>query len=163
VGASDNLSRGQSTFMVEMLETANILNNATDKSFIILDELGRGTSTYDGIAIAWAVAEYILQNIKAKTLFATHYFELTDLEKEFPQVKNKSMSLLENEKGIIFLYKIKDGIQDKSYGVEVAKLGGLPQTVINRAKSIQKELELKESKAEGKFLKTEQISFSAEE
>ena len=133
IGASDDLSKGQSTFMVEMAETANILNNATEKSLIILDEIGRGTSTYDGISIAWAVAEFLLTK-KAKTLFATHYFELTDLEKEFDGAINYNIAVKENDDGIVFLRKIIKGSADKSYGVHVAKLAGLPFSVIKRAK-----------------------------
>lgn len=141
IGASDNLSKGQSTFMVEMLETANILNNATKNSLVILDEIGRGTSTYDGISIAWAVAKHLLNTIGAKTLFATHYWELTRLEAEFPGVKNFKVAVQENEDGIVFLHKILQGHADKSYGIHVAKLAGLPSTVIASASSILKELE----------------------
>lgn len=133
IGASDDLFKGQSTFMVEMTETANILHNATHKSLVILDEIGRGTSTYDGIAIASAVAEHLLNVVKAKTLFATHFWELTKLQEEYPKVKNSRVAVQENEDGIIFLHKILSGGTDKSYGIHVAKLAGLPFAVIQRA------------------------------
>ncbi len=135
VGASDDLSRGQSTFMVEMTETANILNNATNKSLIILDEIGRGTSTYDGISIAWAVAEYLLtcEDKKAKTLFATHYFELTELEKELKGIVNYNVGVKETDTEIVFLRKIIKGSTDRSYGIHVAKLANMPNCVIKKA------------------------------
>jgi DNA mismatch repair protein MutS len=135
IGASDDLARGQSTFMVEMSETANILNNVTDRSLVILDEIGRGTSTYDGIAIAWAVAEYLLTTPgrKAKTLFATHYWELCRLENEVSGAANFNVAVAESESGIAFLHKIVPGGTDRSYGIHVARLAGLPQTVIHRA------------------------------
>jgi DNA mismatch repair protein MutS len=138
IGASDDLSRGQSTFMVEMSETANIRNNATSKSLVILDEIGRGTSTYDGIAIAWSVAEYLLttKNKRAKTLFATHYFELTRLEEEIPGAVNYNVAVHESDKGIVFLRKIVKGGTDKSYGIHVAKLAGLPPAVIKKAQEM---------------------------
>ncbi len=136
VGASDNLVRGQSTFMVEMLEVANILNNATENSLLILDEIGRGTATLDGVSIAWAIAEHILHRIKAKTLFATHYHELIELEKLFVGVKNYRVLVQENEKGISFLYKIARGGANRSFGIEVAALAGVPEQVVARAKDI---------------------------
>ncbi|HNA62805.1 MAG TPA: DNA mismatch repair protein MutS, partial [Rhabdochlamydiaceae bacterium] len=139
IGASDDLSRGQSTFMVEMSETANILNNATAESLVILDEIGRGTSTYDGIAIAWSVAEYLLQKT-CKTLFATHYFELTRLEEEFKGAVNYNVAVHESEKGIVFLRKIVRGGTDKSYGIHVAKLAGLPPSVIKGAQQMLEKL-----------------------
>jgi DNA mismatch repair protein MutS len=142
VGAADDLAGGQSTFMVEMCETSNILRHATRSSLIILDEIGRGTSTYDGLSIAWAVVEYILKpQIGAKTLFATHYHELTELAQKYPQVKNYSVAVKEKEGGIIFLRKIIPGGADKSYGIQVAKLAGLPEEVLQRAKEILWELE----------------------
>lgn len=143
IGASDDLSRGQSTFMVEMTETANILNNATDRSLVILDEIGRGTSTYDGISIAWSVAEFLLtaENKKAKTLFATHYWELTKLEGKIPGAVNYNVAVGEYEDHIIFLRKIVKGGTDKSYGIHVARLAGMPQWVLNRAKEILAHLE----------------------
>ncbi len=143
IGASDNLSLGLSTFMVEMIETANILNNATENSFIILDEIGRGTSTYDGISIAWSVLEYIHNKLNAKTLFATHYHELTQLENDFKGIKNYNFSAKEIDNQIIFLRKIEKGSINKSFGIEVAKLAGLPQSVIEKAKEIEKKLETK--------------------
>ncbi|MBO3442963.1 DNA mismatch repair protein MutS [Clostridium sp. CCUG 7971] len=141
VGASDDLSQGQSTFMVEMSEVSLILKNATEKSLVILDEIGRGTSTYDGISLAWSIVEYIQNNIKCKTLFATHYHELTDLENEFEDVKNYSIAVKEDNDGIIFLRKIIPQGADKSYGIYVAKLAKLPDKVIDRAKDILKDLE----------------------
>jgi DNA mismatch repair protein MutS len=143
VGASDDLARGRSTFMVEMQETANILNNATSRSLIILDEIGRGTSTFDGISIAWAVAEYLHNNekVKAKTLFATHYHELTDLSLTMSGVKNYNVLVSERNDQIAFLRKIVPGTADKSYGIQVARLAGLPLEVVDRAKEILSNLE----------------------
>lgn len=138
VGASDDLAFGQSTFMVEMTEVANIISNATDKSLIILDEVGRGTSTYDGLSIAWAIMEYLSKHIKAKTLFATHYHELTELEGSIEGVKNYRVMVKEFNDSIIFLHKIARGSANKSFGIEVAKLAGLPSELINRAKEILK-------------------------
>lgn len=142
VGASDDLAAGQSTFMLEMVEVANILNNATDRSLIILDEIGRGTSTYDGLSIAKAVSEYILSHIKARTLFATHYHELTTLVEEYPNIVNLSVSVKESGDTVVFLKKVLPGKADKSYGIHVAKLAGIPMQVINRADEILNELEL---------------------
>lgn len=143
IGASDDLARGQSTFMVEMTETANILNNATSRSLVILDEIGRGTSTYDGISIAWAVAEHLLltEGRTAKTLFATHYWELTKLESKIPGVVNYNVAVHESSDHIVFLRKIVRGGTDKSYGIHVARLAGLPGGVIARAKEILVHLE----------------------
>ena len=141
VGASDDLSQGQSTFMVEMSEVSHILKNATDKSLVILDEIGRGTSTYDGISLAWSIVEYIEKHIKCKTLFATHYHELTELENEFKEVKNYSIAVKDDGENIIFLRKIIDQAADKSYGIYVAKLAKLPDEVINRSSEILKDLE----------------------
>jgi DNA mismatch repair protein MutS len=141
VGASDFITRGQSTFMVEMNETANILNNATDRSLIILDEIGRGTSTFDGISIAWAVAEHIHTKIRARTLFATHYHELTELALTMDRVKNYTVAIKEWNDQIIFLRKVVEGGADKSYGIQVARLAGLPQAVIQRAKEVLANLE----------------------
>ena len=136
IGASDDLSRGQSTFMVEMTETANILNNATSRSLVILDEIGRGTSTYDGISIAWSVAEYLLttEQRMAKTLFATHYWELTKLEEKIPGAVNYNVAVHEAEDHITFLRKIVKGGTDKSYGIHVARLAGLPLLLFNAQK-----------------------------
>lgn len=143
IGASDDLSRGQSTFMVEMTETANILHNATSRSLVILDEIGRGTSTYDGISIAWAVAEHLLisEGKMAKTLFATHYWELTKLENLIPGAVNYNVAVHESSDNIVFLRKIVRGGTDKSYGIHVGRLAGLPSTVISRAKEILVHLE----------------------
>jgi len=141
VGASDELSKGQSTFMVEMNETANILNNASNRSLIILDEVGRGTSTFDGISIAWAVTEYIYQHIQARTLFATHYHELTELALLFPGIKNFNIAVKEWGEEIIFLRKIVEGGTDKSYGIHVARLAGIPKKIIQRALTILNNLE----------------------
>ncbi len=145
IGASDDLARGQSTFMVEMTETANILNNATSRSLVLLDEIGRGTSTYDGISIAWAVAEYLLTTPKkqAKTLFATHYWELTRLETEFPHAANFQIAVQEIPSDIVFLRKILRGGTDRSYGIHVAKLAGLPYKAISRAEAMLHQLETK--------------------
>jgi DNA mismatch repair protein MutS len=143
VGASDEIARGQSTFMVEMVETANILHNATDRSLLILDEIGRGTSTYDGLAIAWAIVEYIHSHpqLRARTLFATHYHELTDLADRLPHVSNYNVAVTEQGDRVVFLHKIIPGPADRSYGVHVAQLAGLPKGVIVRAQEILGELE----------------------
>ena len=143
VGASDDLASGQSTFMVEMSEVANILRHATKDSLLILDEIGRGTSTFDGLSIAWAVVEYIAGSSLsgAKTLFATHYHELTELEGKLPGVNNYCIAVQEKGDTIIFLRKIIKGSADKSYGIQVAKLAGVPEVVIERAKEIAAELE----------------------
>jgi DNA mismatch repair protein MutS len=143
VGASDNLAKGESTFMVEMNETANILRHATDRSLIILDEIGRGTSTFDGVSIAWAVAEYLHDNkeIAAKTLFATHYHELTDLSITRERIKNYNVAVKEWNDQIIFLRKIVPGGASRSYGIQVGRLAGLPDQVISRAKEILHNLE----------------------
>ena len=149
VGASDNLATGQSTFMVEMNEVANILNNATERSLLILDEIGRGTSTYDGLSIAWSVLEYIAKKIKARTLFATHYHELTELEGRVEGVVNRSVSVQENGEEVIFLRKIVDGGTDKSYGIHVASLAGVPKTVVKRANKILERLNEKQGEVKG--------------
>jgi DNA mismatch repair protein MutS len=146
VGASDNLARGRSTFMVEMIETANILNTATDRSLILLDEVGRGTATFDGLSLAWAIAEYIVQDSfpKSKTLFATHYHELTKLAEVHSGVKNYCMAIQEAGKEIVFLRRVTPGVADKSYGIEVARLAGMPREVLARAHEILERLERKE-------------------
>jgi DNA mismatch repair protein MutS len=136
IGAADNLARGRSTFMVEMTETAVILNTATSRSLIVLDEIGRGTSTYDGLALAWAVLEHIHENIRAKTLFATHYHELTELEQQFDGIRNLHVSVKEAGDQILFLRKVEPGAADRSYGIEVARLAALPLSVIDRAQQI---------------------------
>jgi len=141
VGASDELVRGQSTFMVEMTETANILNNATEKSLVILDEVGRGTSTYDGLSLAWAVTEHIAAKLKCRTLFATHYHELTELAELFTNIKNCNVAVREWMDEVVFLHKILPGGTDKSYGIHVAKLAGVPKSILDRSKEILEELE----------------------
>jgi len=141
IGAADNLARGRSTFMVEMTETAAILNTATQRSLILLDEVGRGTATYDGLAIAWAAIEYIHGNTRAKTLFATHYHELTELGDRLSGVKNYHVSVKESGGGIVFLRKVAEGAADKSYGIEVAKLAGLPPEAVRRAREVLAEHE----------------------
>ena len=157
IGASDDLAGGKSTFMVEMWEVSNILKNATSKSLVLLDEVGRGTSTYDGLSIAWAVIEYISKNnnLKCKTLFATHYHELTKLEGVIPGVKNYSVAVKEIDDNVIFLRKIVEGGADQSYGIEVAKLAGLPNEVISRAKEILSNLENTNKQAENTVVKNE--------
>jgi len=141
IGASDELVRGQSTFMVEMTETANIVNNATEKSLVILDEVGRGTSTYDGLALAWAVTEHIANRLKCRTLFATHYHELTELAELFTNVANCNVAVREWMDEVVFLHKILPGGTDKSYGIHVAKLAGVPKPVLERSQEILEELE----------------------
>jgi DNA mismatch repair protein MutS len=151
IGASDNLARGRSTFMVEMTETAAILHTATPRSLILLDEVGRGTSTYDGLAIAWAAIEYLHARTRAKTLFATHYFELTELADQLTGVKNYHVSVKETGGGIVFLRKVEPGAADRSYGIEVAKLAGLPNEVIERAREVLNEHENAERQLMGQL------------
>ena len=148
VGASDNISMGESTFMVEMNEAANILNNISSRSLVLFDELGRGTSTYDGISIAWAIVEYIHENKKgrARTLFATHYHELNEMEKLYPRVKNYNVSVREVDQKVIFLRKLERGGSEHSFGIPVAKLAGMPKSIVSRANTILKELESANSK-----------------
>jgi DNA mismatch repair protein MutS len=143
VGASDDLASGRSTFMVEMTETATILHNATPRSLVLLDEIGRGTSTFDGLSIAWAVAEFIHDSPEhsAKTLFATHYHELTELAEHLPGAKNYQMTATEKDGEVVFLHKMKKGKASKSYGIAVASLAGLPGSVIERAKDVLRRLE----------------------
>jgi len=146
VGASDNITAGESTFLVEMQEAANILNNASSKSLILLDEIGRGTSTFDGISIAWAITEYLHEHpdLKAKTLFATHYHELNEMAEIFPRIRNYKVEVREYGDKVIFLHKVNPGSADHSYGIQVAQMAGLPQFVINRAKEVLQNLESKE-------------------
>jgi DNA mismatch repair protein MutS len=143
VGASDNLSLGESTFMVEMQESASILNNLSSRSLVLLDEIGRGTSTYDGISIAWAIVEYLHEhpNARAKTLFATHYHELNEMESTFPRVKNYNVSIKELNDRVIFLRKLVRGGSEHSFGIHVARMAGMPPSVIKRAYEILAELE----------------------
>jgi DNA mismatch repair protein MutS len=150
IGASDFLTKGQSTFMVEMIEVANITHNATDKSLILLDEVGRGTSTFDGISIAWAVAEYILNTLRARTLFATHYNEITELALTHDGVMNYNISVKEWGDEIIFLRKIEKGPADKSYGIQVARLAGIPDSILQRAREVLANLEKEELNETGK-------------
>jgi DNA mismatch repair protein MutS len=143
VGASDNLSKGESTFMVEMTETASILNNLSDRSLVLMDEIGRGTSTYDGISIAWAIVEYLHnhpQN-KAKTLFATHYHELNQLSADFPKIKNFNVSVKEVGNKVIFMRKLKEGGSEHSFGIHVAQMAGMPNPIVLRAAEIMTHLE----------------------
>jgi DNA mismatch repair protein MutS len=149
IGASDDLTRGQSTFMVEMTETANILNNATSRSLIVLDEIGRGTSTFDGLSLAWSIVEHLHNQVGAKTLFATHYHELTELAQRLPRLKNFNVAVREWRDQIVFLRKIVEGGTDKSYGIHVARLAGVPKTVLERAKEILANLEESELTPEG--------------
>jgi DNA mismatch repair protein MutS len=149
IGASDDLARGQSTFMVEMCETANILNNATPRSLIILDEIGRGTSTFDGLSLAWSIVEHLHNQVGAKTLFATHYHELTELAARLPRLKNLNVAVREWHEQIVFLRKIVEGGTDKSYGIQVARLAGVPKSVLERAKEILGNLEESELTPEG--------------
>ncbi len=152
IGASDNLARGRSTFMVEMTETAAILNTATAKSLILLDEVGRGTATYDGLAIAWAEIEYLHARTRAKTLFATHYFELTQLAEQLSGVKNYHVAVKETAGGIVFLRRVEPGPADRSYGIEVAKLAGLPEEVVRRAREVLSEHESAESRLSAQLI-----------
>jgi len=140
IGASDDLSAGQSTFMAEMQETASILHNATERSLIILDEIGRGTSTFDGVSLAWSVAEHIHTTIKAKTLFATHYHVLNKLAENLPRIKNYNVAAKEIEGEVVLLHKLVPGGTDQSFGIHVAKLAGLPKEVVERAQELQEAL-----------------------
>lgn len=171
VGANDDLSQGQSTFMVEMSEMASIVNLATRKSLLIVDEIGRGTSTFDGLSIAWAVAEYISEKLRSRTLFSTHYHELTELSKLYHRIVNCRVSVKEDKDQIIFLHKVLKGSADKSYGIQVARLAGLPNDIISRAKNILTDLESKDSNCnddlnsivkENYVVKEEEIAISNE-
>jgi DNA mismatch repair protein MutS len=143
IGATDELAAGQSTFMVEMVETANILHHATPSSLLILDEVGRGTSTYDGMAIAWAVIEYLHNHPerRARTLFATHYHELIEMERGLPNVRNFSLAVAEEGRDVVFLHQVVPGGADRSYGIHVARLAGIPAPVVHRAETLLQELE----------------------
>ena len=144
VGASDNISLGESTFMVEMTEASNILNNVSSRSLVLFDELGRGTSTYDGISIAWAIVEYLHENLKAghpRTLFATHYHELNEMEKNFSRIKNYNVSVKEVEGKVVFLRKLERGGSEHSFGIHVAEIAGMPRSIVKRANVILKQLE----------------------
>jgi DNA mismatch repair protein MutS len=141
VGAVDDLATGQSTFMVEMNETANILNHATAKSLVLLDEIGRGTATFDGLSIAWSVAEYLATEIQSRTIFATHYHELNELASLLPNVANYQVTVKELADEIVFLHQVQPGGADKSYGIEAGRLAGLPTSVIQRARQVMKQIE----------------------
>jgi DNA mismatch repair protein MutS len=141
VGASDELSRGQSTFMVEMTEAANILNNATPHSLVILDEIGRGTSTYDGVSLAWAITEHLHDTVGCRALFATHYHELAQLSDKLPRLRNYTVQVKEVDRDVIFLHAIAPGNADKSYGIHVARLAGVPDAVLARAEAVLESLE----------------------
>ena len=162
IGASDDLVSGESTFMVEMTEAGNAITNATRKSLILFDELGRGTATFDGMSLAQAILEYIHNNISCKTLFSTHYHELTDLEKKLPNLKNKHVSAKEENGNITFLHKVLDGSVDKSYGINVARLANLPSEVIDRADEILKVYEKKENDRDIVIQTTLPLSFKKE-
>lgn len=150
VGASDNISLGESTFMVEMNEAASILNNMSRRSLILFDELGRGTSTYDGISIAWAIVEYIHQSddLRAKTLFATHYHELNEMEKTFPRIVNYNVSVKEIDGKVVFLRKLARGGSEHSFGIHVAKLAGMPRSIVRRADEVLHQLESSQQREE---------------
>jgi DNA mismatch repair protein MutS len=152
IGASDNVARGRSTFMVEMTETAAILNTATAESLVLLDEMGRGTATYDGLSLAWATVEYLHEKIGARTLFATHYHELTLLEERLARLRNLRVTAKETAGGIVFLHTVEAGAASKSYGIEVARLAGLPTGVIARAREVLKLHERAETQQVGAAL-----------
>ncbi|MFT7541596.1 MAG: DNA mismatch repair protein MutS, partial [Gammaproteobacteria bacterium] len=141
IGSADDIGRGSSTFMVEMVEIANILNNATSRSLLVLDEVGRGTSTFDGLALAWAIVEHVHEKIRARTLFATHYHQLTDLAARLKGIFNLSVSVREWDDEIVFLHRIIEGGTDRSYGIQVARLAGVPDDLITRAKAILADIE----------------------
>jgi DNA mismatch repair protein MutS len=166
IGAQDEIHAGQSTFMVEMIETANILHNATDKSLLILDEIGRGTSTYDGLSIAWAVLEFIHNHprLRSRTLFATHYHELTQLSDILPNIRNYNVAVSEVDNNVIFLHKIVPGGAEKSFGIHVAQMAGIPAPVITRANEILAQLESQSKQVELKDEKQPaQLTFFHEE
>lgn len=160
IGAGDDLNKGQSTFMLEMLETSAILAQATHKSLIILDEVGRGTSTYDGVAIAWSVLEYVHDKIRARCLFATHYHELTKMEEVLPALKNYTVAIDDTGESVLFLHKIKRGSADKSYGVHVAQMAGLPKSVIQKAASLLEKFEKESNKSNKKMMKQESYNMN---
>ena len=164
VGASDNISAGESTFMVEMTEAANILNNLSGHSLVLFDELGRGTSTYDGMSIAWAIVEYIHEYAKgrARTLFATHYHELNEMEKSFPRIKNFNVSVREIDGKVIFMRKLMPGGSEHSFGIHVAQLAGMPKSIVKRSEQILKKLEAGNNRGELKSAPTAEIAESRE-
>ena len=158
IGSSDDLAGGRSTFMVEMTETATILRNATSNSLVLMDEIGRGTSTFDGLSLAWSAAIYMAERIKAFTLFATHYFELTSLPDTFYSMKNVHLDAVEHDNGILFMHKVKSGAANQSYGLQVAKLAGIPSVVIRQAREKLQQLEL-EAHAQSSHQEVEQRDF----
>ena len=164
VGASDNISAGESTFMVEMSEASNILNNLSGRSLVLFDELGRGTSTYDGMSIAWAIVEYIheFSRGRARTLFATHYHELNEMEKSFSRIKNFNVSVREIDGKVIFLRKLMPGGSEHSFGIHVAKLAGMPKSIVKRSEQILKKLEAGNNRGELKSAPTTEIADSRE-
>jgi DNA mismatch repair protein MutS len=162
VGASDDLARGESTFMVEMIETANILRFASAESLVILDEVGRGTATFDGLSLAWAIVEHLHERVRPLTLFATHYHELTELAELLPRVVNRTMAVKEWEDRILFVRRVVPGSADKSYGLHVARLAGIPEGVIERAQQVLHNLEAKEYDPQGRPRLAEGGSFEAE-
>jgi DNA mismatch repair protein MutS len=164
VGASDNISLGESTFMVEMTEAANILNNVTPRSLVLFDELGRGTSTYDGISIAWAIVEYLHEQPKAqaRTLFATHYHELNEMEKNFSRIRNYNVSVKEVDGKVIFLRKLEKGGSEHSFGIHVADIAGMPKSIVKRANVILKQLEADNAQVGGVGKPTAEIAQSRE-
>ncbi|WP_074388194.1 MutS-related protein, partial [Proteus myxofaciens] len=162
VGASDDLASGRSTFMVEMTETANILHNATENSLVLMDEIGRGTSTYDGLSLAWACAENLANRIKAMTLFATHYFELTTLPEKLEGTANIHLDAVEHGDTIAFMHSVQEGAASKSYGLAVASLAGVPKDVIRRAKQKLKELEAISGHSGSGHVETSQLMLLAE-
>ncbi len=162
VGASDELARGQSTFMVEMTETARILNTATQQSLVILDEIGRGTSTYDGLSLAWSIVEHIHNAVGCRTLFATHYHELTDLESQLPGVRNYNVAVKEWDDQVVFLHQIVPGAADKSYGIHVAQLAGVPRSVNERAREVLAWLEAQHESADGHAQVAKALSTAAQ-
>ena len=165
VGASDNISQGESTFMVEMTEASNILNNLSPRSLILFDELGRGTSTYDGISIAWAIVEHVHERAEGhpKMLFATHYHELNEMEKTFPRIKNYNVSVREEKGKVLFLRKLKEGGSEHSFGIHVAKLAGMLPEVVKRADEVLKSLEQNASSVSAAKVPVEQIPASGQQ
>jgi DNA mismatch repair protein MutS len=158
IGAADDLASGRSTFMVEMTETANILHNATDQSLVLMDEIGRGTSTFDGLSLAWACAKILVNDIRAYTLFATHYFELTQLPDENTHCQNVHLNAVEHEHGIVFMHRVEPGPASKSYGLQVAALAGVPQSVLLQAREKLAELEKQKLFADPTFNSESNIS-----
>jgi len=152
IGASDDLASGRSTFMVEMTEAANILNNATEKSLVLMDEIGRGTSTFDGLSLAWACAEHLAINSRAFTLFATHYFELTSLADEINSVKNVHLDAIEHGDNIVFMHAVKSGAANQSYGLQVARLAGVPKSIIENARKKLRKLEQQSVTSQEKYI-----------